>query len=252
MNSYGTLCTRFYDLDKPEAPDVGLRFYLPYLERTTGPALELMCGSGRYMQPFLAAGHDVDGTDASGAMLDACRRRISAKWPNAGIYQQDIDRMKLPRTYGLAVVTSGSFSLLTDLAQVKRALKSVFNLLQPGGSFVGEIQGIDPDEPSRTIEDHRKVSTGNGGEIRLNSINTYDASTGLEHSKTEYLLVENGVAGEIEYEELGLRYYQESEFERLLTGAGFAEISFNAAYPDTSLQDMGGVMLFECSRPLDA
>ena len=48
MDTYGKLCTEFYDLSKPEAPADALEFYLRHLDNTDGPVLEPMCGSGRW------------------------------------------------------------------------------------------------------------------------------------------------------------------------------------------------------------
>lgn len=249
MASYRTLCTRFYDLDKPEPPDVGLRFYAPYLKAANGPVIELMCGSGRYMKPFLSAGYDVDGVDASPEMLDACRVRISATWPDANIFLQGIENLDLPRPYELAIVTSGSLSLLTDLPTVARSLKSVFYILRPGATFVGEIQGADPARPSDQSSSTGTVATEDGGEIRLNTTTTYDADTRIETDKTRYRLIKNDKTLQIEDEKLGLRHYEEAEFFQMLADAGFERIRFSTAYPDTALEDMGGVLLFECKRP---
>ena len=69
LQSYGKLCTQFYDLDKPSAPPDALAFYLEHARQANGPVLEAMCGSGRFLVPMMQAGIDMDGLDASSDML---------------------------------------------------------------------------------------------------------------------------------------------------------------------------------------
>ena len=65
MGMYGKLCTEFYDITKPRAPEDALEFYLRCLDSVRRPVLEPMCGSGRFLIPFLERGIDIDGVDAS-------------------------------------------------------------------------------------------------------------------------------------------------------------------------------------------
>lgn len=249
MKSYGSLCTLFYDLDKPQATDVGLRFYLPFLKAANGPVIELMCGSGRYLEPFLAAGHDVDGLDASPEMLAACRTRISARWPHAALYLQRIDQIDLPRKYVLAVITATSLSLVTDKQAVTDSLKLIFDILQQGGTFVAEVEGYDPHRSGDHNHSIRTVQTGDGGEIILQTDVDYDPATRLESVKSHYALMKNHTLHADEDEELALCFYAEPEFTRMLQDAGFENITRHMGYPDTSAEDMGGVLIFSASKP---
>jgi hypothetical protein len=53
MSSYGSLCTEFYDLDKPNAPRDALDFYALKARAAGGRVLEPMCGSGRFLVPMV-------------------------------------------------------------------------------------------------------------------------------------------------------------------------------------------------------
>ena len=64
MNSYKKICTEFYAIDKPNAPTEALEFYLRYAQKAKGLILEPMCGSGRFLLPFLEHGFSIDGMDA--------------------------------------------------------------------------------------------------------------------------------------------------------------------------------------------
>ena len=52
MSAYGSLCTEFYDLDKPSAPADALAFYVARARKVGGRILEPMCGSGRFLLPM--------------------------------------------------------------------------------------------------------------------------------------------------------------------------------------------------------
>ena len=56
-----------FNLDGPE-----IAFFRSYVE-SGQPALDVGCGSGRLLVPWVADGLDVDGVDASADMIEACR-----------------------------------------------------------------------------------------------------------------------------------------------------------------------------------
>lgn len=51
-NYYGSLCTELYEILHREAPEDELNFYLSYAEKGK-KILEPLCGSGRFLVPFL-------------------------------------------------------------------------------------------------------------------------------------------------------------------------------------------------------
>ena len=79
LNTYGRLCTEVYDITKPQAPADALEFYLRHLGSADEPVLEPMCGSGRFLIPFLEWGVDIDGTDASPYMLKRAASIVKGK-----------------------------------------------------------------------------------------------------------------------------------------------------------------------------
>ena len=129
MHTYGKLCTQFYDLDKPTAPPEALAFHLKHARQANGAVLEAMCGSGRFLIPLLQAGIDLDGLDASSDMLGACKRHCTQRGLEPGLYQQFLHEMDLPRKYKLVFIPAGSFALITDLTQIREALKRLHDVL---------------------------------------------------------------------------------------------------------------------------
>lgn len=68
QNYYGSLCTEMYEILQEQAPQNELDFYLSYAEKGK-KILEPLCGSGRFLVPFLERGFDISGMDLSGEML---------------------------------------------------------------------------------------------------------------------------------------------------------------------------------------
>ena len=93
INNYKNLCTEFYDLDKPTAPEDALEFYTNEILGHTQPVLEPMCGSGRFLIPLLQKGIEIEGSDASAEMLDECRKK------SAAVYQAPFNYSAHLRSY---------------------------------------------------------------------------------------------------------------------------------------------------------
>ena len=81
-NYYGNLCTEMYEILHKEAPLDELGFYISYAEKGMS-ILEPLCGSGRFLVPFLEKGFDIVGMDLSKAVsythLDVYKRQGKAR-----------------------------------------------------------------------------------------------------------------------------------------------------------------------------
>src|SRR5207247_9901238 len=105
---YKALLTEAYDLDKPEAPGEALAYYMRHIRACGEPVLEAMCGSGRFLAPLLVAGGDVDGVDASAAMLAACAARCEERTIRARAYRQILRGLGPRVTYRALVLSVAS------------------------------------------------------------------------------------------------------------------------------------------------
>ena len=74
QNYYGSLCTEMYEILHEQAPQDELDFYLSYAEKGK-KILEPLCGSGRFLIPFLERGFDIFGMDLSEEMLGKLKRK---------------------------------------------------------------------------------------------------------------------------------------------------------------------------------
>lgn len=116
-----------FNLDGPE-----IAYFQKLIERHGQPALDLACGTGRLLLPYLRAGLDVDGCDISADMLALCREKAAREGLQPHLYQQAMHELDLARTYR-TIVVCGSFGLGGHRQHDLEALHRIYAHLQPGG-----------------------------------------------------------------------------------------------------------------------
>jgi len=138
-----------------------------------GPVLELGVGTGRLAIPLAARGIEVEGVDASAAMV----RRLQAK-PGGAQVRVTIGPMEAadpPGPFGVVLVAFNTFFNLTALARQEACMQSVAARLGKTGVFA--IETVVPAEPAhgsgtalevRTVELDRVVlvATAHGDDGR--------------------------------------------------------------------------------------
>ena len=254
VSTYGNLCTEFYDIDKPEPPPDAFDFYLAEAERARGAILEPMCGSGRFLLPLLARGFDVAGSDASRAMLAACRTHARRLGLEPKLTQEKLDALTCDRSFGLIFIPSGSFCLITDEAAAFAGLVRMRELLAPNGRFIVEIERRDRARCSELSGTWggRWVTRPDGAKIVLSWLSQYVAPTGISSSLHRYDLLKEGRLVAQEFEDFELKLYELSEFRTLLTRAGFTQIQALTPYSlepvdERSSADAEDGVIFVCS-----
>lgn len=233
--SYGELCTRFYDLDKPQAPELALAWLQERLPQ--GPILEPMCGSGRFLLPLLRQGRHADGVDGSEPMLRACAERLAAAgidhaspWRESAdarcrLWLQPLDRLELPRKdYAAAFLPASSLCLLADPAP---ALRRIAAHLAPGGLLLLEFEP--PYDPPPAPAEVTRIVRQGPEQIRLVSRSEYNAGTRAETYLNEYQLMRSGRVVQTETETLRVQCYQPQEMRALLEACGFVGVAIEHA-----------------------
>ena len=99
------------------------------------PALDLGCGTGRLLLPWLRAGLDVDGCDASADMISLCREAVEREELTSSLYVQSMHELDLPRRYR-TIVVCGALGLGGRRDDTAVGLRRVYEHLEPGGVFV--------------------------------------------------------------------------------------------------------------------
>jgi SAM-dependent methyltransferase len=116
-----------YSLDKPD-----IAFYQKFIESNGQPALDVACGTGRLLLPYLRSGLDVDGCDISPDMLAHCQEKAAREGFSPKLYPQAMHELDLPRTYQ-TIFICGSFGIGGTRQQDALALRRFYEHLTPGG-----------------------------------------------------------------------------------------------------------------------
>ena len=91
-----------FNTDGPE-----IDYFRKLIERYGEPALDVACGTGRLLIPFLRAGVDIDGSDVSPDMVALCSEKARREGLTARLYHQPMHELALPRKYKTIVVCGG-------------------------------------------------------------------------------------------------------------------------------------------------
>lgn len=242
-NDYGSLCTEMYEILHKSAPKDELEFYLSYAKRGKR-ILEPMCGSGRFLIPFMERGLDICGMDRSGDMLEALRRKA----PYVRVSQADLLSYVCGERFDYIFISSGSVSLFTDMGSCKAVLGKIRTLLAPGGRFVFAVDTVanrcEDDADYRT---DISVKTQEGLDLILKSKNRYDERTQTQFSPGIYELYRDGKLLQREFMDFQTHLYRFGEMERYLGEAGFTKVATYRSFDKrTAIDDRCEVFLFEC------
>lgn len=245
QNYYGSLCTEMYEILHEKAPQDELEFYLSYAKKGE-KILEALCGSGRFLVPFMKRGFNISGIDLSSEMLG----KLKQKAPNAKVFQADILEYSSQEQYDYIFISSGSVSLFTDIALCTKILEKLKRMLAPNGKFVFAVDTVD--EKCLDDDDYKlsvSVKTKEGFEWTLKSKNYYDEQSQTQFSPGIYELYSS--QGELlkrEYMDFQTHLYKFGEMEQYLKELGFANVKTYSSFSKNIAADEPSEMfLFECS-----
>ena len=132
--TYGERIAEIYDQQTPPIE----RIAIDLLEKLAqgGPVLELGIGTGRIALPLQQRGLQVDGIDASQAMVAKLRQKLGGQ--EIRIYEGDFAKVEVEGSYALIfVVFNTLFALLSQEEQIT-CFRNVASRLTPKGSFLVE------------------------------------------------------------------------------------------------------------------
>lgn len=236
--SYGKLCSLFYDATKAYAPQAEIEFYSRFIRQYPGRVLEAMSGSGRLQIPLIQQGFVVDGVDNSPSMLAHCRERCNSLGIKAHIYEQALEELALPHHYTTITIAVGSFQLINDSKVALQALKKLHSHLVKGGRLLLDIFTPDIEQPERSV---RYAQLDQKTRIRLTTRHSFDFETKNALSFCLYELLVNGLVQEQENELMEIIWYSDEEWHALLTQAGFTLLAFH----DTTFRASGPSRVIE-------
>jgi SAM-dependent methyltransferase len=223
-----------FNVDGPE-----IDYFRAHVERGQ-PALDVACGTGRLLIPFLRAGLDVDGCDVSADMIELCRERARREGVSPTLFVQPMHELDPPRRYR-TIFVCGGFGLGSTRDQDAEALRRFHASLEPGGTLVIDNEnpyaGGSPWrywqaegrtamprewEPLETVERRRAAD---GSELALQSrVVDLDPLEQCLSSELRAGLWQDGELVQREEHTLRLNLYFMHELLLLLERAGFEDV----------------------------
>ncbi|GGI65358.1 class I SAM-dependent methyltransferase [Enterococcus alcedinis] len=231
FDSYGPLCTEVYDFTKPVGHSINgdIEYYLARLANTKGKILEAAVGSGRFLIPLLEQGLDVDGFDASSAMLDSCQKRCHERHLSPRLYEADFATFSFNQVYEAIVVPTGSFCLIESLDDAQQTLLNFYQHLEKNGRLIIDLM-LPSDWQTGTISTSTFSLSADEGILLENKAIAIDW---VEQTTLSYLTYEKWRQGKqiaSELQKFCMRWYGLEEFKNMLEKIGFTAITCSADY----------------------
>jgi SAM-dependent methyltransferase len=227
------------------------------------PALDVACGTGRLLLPFLRDGLDVDGCDISPDMLELCREAAEREGLEPNLYAQAMHELELPRRYR-TIYVCGGFGLGSTREQDVEGLRRLHHHLEPGGLLVldNEVPYADGalwqywlQEKRQELPRPRRPPGGrrvgsDGAEYELRSrvldLDPLDQSATLE---MQAFMWRDGELVAEEEHLLTMRLYFRNELVLMLENAGLAEVEVRGHYSDAEPTGDDDFLVFLARKP---
>jgi SAM-dependent methyltransferase len=151
-----------------------LDFDIPYWIETAkaarGPVLELACGTGRILLAALKAGAEIEGLDASPAMIQRLEDKARAAGLSVRAETADMRDFDMGRLYNRIICGFNGFAHCGTISEQVACLRSSLRHLEPGGALVLHMTYPGPaywSEPEgKAVFEHEAPLPG-GGKIQL-------------------------------------------------------------------------------------
>jgi 2-polyprenyl-3-methyl-5-hydroxy-6-metoxy-1,4-benzoquinol methylase len=102
--AYKSLCSEYYDIDKPHAPSDALSYYLTQALEVKGPILEPMCGTGRFLISLCKNGFSVTSFDSSPHMIFRCREKYEQEGISCTVKTASFEQFSSHDSYRLVMI----------------------------------------------------------------------------------------------------------------------------------------------------
>lgn len=248
LNTYLDLCTQVYELSKPKVPEEDYNFYKSYLQDATGKILEPMCGTGRFLLPFLQDGFELQGFDASQNMLESLNEKAKLLGLSPDVWHGYMEQIKQDGTFGLIFIPSGSFGLLIDETVANNTLKTFYNILEPGGVLVFEAETLKA-IPEKFGVPRSSAYKRNDGNMILATFFDVPPENNVGTSICRYELIIGNQITQTEIEEFKLRMYDPEHLVKILKNIGFSSVNLRKSFDRAlSPDDTDEIVVCECRK----
>lgn len=252
---YG-LVARWWAECNTEGPEI--EYFMDLIQQYGVPALDVACGTGRLLIPFLRAGLEVDGCDISADMIAFCNRKAQAEGFTPNLYRHAMHELALPRKYKTMVVCGG-FALGGSRTHDQEALHRFYHHLEPGGVLLLDnyLPYRDADEWRYWVKEERqklpepwpsdgwRKSASNGEEIELRSrLAAFDPLEQVARREIRAILLRDGQTIKQEEYTLLESLYFRNELLAMLALAGFHDVDVLGDYTQETATSESGILVY--------
>jgi ubiquinone/menaquinone biosynthesis C-methylase UbiE len=248
-----------FNQDGPE-----IAYFQKHVERGQ-PALDVACGTGRLLIPFLEAGLDVDGCDVSADMIALCHERAEQEGLSPTLFVQAMAELDPPRAYR-TIYVCGGFGLGSTREQDAEALHRFYEHLEPGGTLVLDNENpysggwpsrlwlaeerAELPRPRRPLEEAERRRGSDGAEYALLArVLAFDP---LDQRLTWEMRAGMWRGGDLVREEehtLDITVYFKHELLLMLERAGFTDVVVHADYREEPPTGESNFLIFVARKP---
>jgi SAM-dependent methyltransferase len=232
-----TFLSTLYDFWSPYMDKDEYLFYHRLIVKQGGKALELFCGSGRLLLPFVKEGLGVSGIECSLELMTLLKQRALEVNLEVDVSLMKLDELEIKGEFDLIYSSLGSFQMISDRDDAVRLLSKLYTSLREDG--VLSIALFLPWTGVNFATDHWVIAS-----------DLKDARTKqryIRREKSHHDQVNQVITGKIRYEtwlkkdllemvekQLFLRWYSQFEFRSLLSEAGFKQIELIRSYSESA------------------
>jgi ubiquinone/menaquinone biosynthesis C-methylase UbiE len=231
---YRGLAAECYDLWFGDEPFWDQAFFHDRIRRNGGTALEIACGTGRLLVPFLRDGLAVHGMDASEEMLAICRTKAAHVGLTPRLYHQLMQDLDLAEHYHTVFIPACSFQILAERGEAFAALRRFHKHLDPDGELL-----ITLTVPWRDFGLERQwrlrrsgVRPSDGATILIHEATISDRVEQVQHIWMRHEVFKEGHLIQTQLRTHRMRWYHRHEFAMMLESVGFREVAMQCGYND--------------------
>jgi len=240
-----------------------IAYFQRFIEDDGQPAVDVVCGTGRLLLPYVRAGLDVDGCDISPDMLALCRERAEREGLSPNLYAQAMHELDLPRRYR-TVLVCGGFGLGASREQDFVALQRFYDLLEPGGLLLLDNEAPYNDtslwrywvkddraelpKPWREPEKRRLGSDGAEYALRSRLVDLDPLAQSVTLEMRGYMWRDGELVEQDEHV-LRMNLYFQNELLLMLERTGFVDVEVRADYTDEAPTGDTAFLVFIARKP---
>jgi ubiquinone/menaquinone biosynthesis C-methylase UbiE len=231
---YRGLAAECYDLWFGDEPFWDQAFFHDRIRRNGGTALEIACGTGRLLVPFLRDGLAVHGMDASEEMLAICRTKAAHVGLTPTLYHQLMQDLDLAEYNHTVFIPACSFQIPAERGEAFAALRRFHKHLDPDGELL-----ITLTVPWRDFGLERQwrlrrsgVRPSDGATILIHEATISDRVEQVQHIWMRHEVFKEGHLIQTQLRTHRMRWYHRHEFAMMLESVGFREVAMQCGYND--------------------